>query len=359
VRTIRRLFSLLLATLLLGAPAAFAEDAPKKAPAKPRVPMLWEVDTKPKIYLFGTIHIADERVLAHPPVVQKALDETKALYTEIRLDESSMAAILPRIMLPPEESLKALLPEDVYARTDAYFTKKGMPLKALDRVKIWAVWLQLQGLDAPKPKPGQMALDALLYQNARKADKTVDGLEKLSEQIDIFDDLTRKEQIRMLDEGVKEASKAHDAGENPLEGLTQLYLAGDADALFNALFKSTDMKDPLSRKLLHKLLDERNVRMVRRMLAKAEAQPDTPMFVAVGTGHYPGEMGILNLLRKTGFRVRKLESVADMNKPWPLVEPKPECVVACRTTCGTPRRATRRRIRFGPFCLPGPCCPSR
>ena len=66
--------SMLALVALLGAfsflSPSYAEEekaktpARKAAPATPRVPMLWEVDTKPKIYLFGTIHIADPRVLS-------------------------------------------------------------------------------------------------------------------------------------------------------------------------------------------------------------------------------------------------------------------------------------------------------
>ena len=72
--------------------------------------MLWEVDTKPKIYLFGTIHVGDPRVIAHPPVVQKALDASQALYTEIELTPKDIGAMVKRMRLPEGQSLKTLLP---------------------------------------------------------------------------------------------------------------------------------------------------------------------------------------------------------------------------------------------------------
>ena len=333
---------------------AHAEDvaAPKAesktaAPAVERTPMLWEVDTKPKIYLFGTIHTADPRVLEHPPVVKKALEQSQALYTELEMDPESMKRLVSRVMLPPEESLAKLLPKDVYERTDKLFSAKGMPLKMLDRVKVWGVWMQLQTLDAPKAEPGRQALDVELFQGAKERGLTVGGLELPEEQIDIFDKLTLEEQIRLLDETAKAMAQAKKEGKSPLEDITRLYLAGDADKLFEVLFESTDMSDPFSRKLLHKLLDERNIRMVKRMLAKGQAEPDKTIFVAVGTGHYPGDMGILKLLERTGFRTRQLKTLADMDKPWPL-KPKKKARTVMQ----------RRRIKVGPFCLPGPCCPT-
>ena len=72
--------TLLLAVALpLGAPTALAEEAAAKDRVERR-PMLWVVGGKPRIYLFGTIHVNDPRVLAHPAAVRKALDDSGALY---------------------------------------------------------------------------------------------------------------------------------------------------------------------------------------------------------------------------------------------------------------------------------------
>ena len=61
---------LVLTWLLVGSATAWAEDAK----AAPRRPILWVVDTEPRIYLFGTMHVGDPEVLAHPPVLAHALE---------------------------------------------------------------------------------------------------------------------------------------------------------------------------------------------------------------------------------------------------------------------------------------------
>jgi hypothetical protein len=102
---------------------------------------------------------------------------------------------------------------------------------------------------------------------------------------------------------------------------------------------------------MKRLIDDRNVGMVKSMLTIAQERPQETLFVAVGTGHYPGPKGILALLRKTGYRVRQLKTLADLEKPWPLAAP------AAAVSPGS-RRAPRKRrtIRVGPFCIPLPCC---
>jgi pheromone shutdown protein TraB len=108
-------------------------------------------------------------------------------------------------------------------------------------------------------------------------------------------------------------------------------------------------KDPETREFMARLLDRRNLVMVRRMLEAAERHPDKTMFVAVGAGHYPGPVGIVKLLRDTGFRVRRINDVAAMEKAWPAVS---------APAASSRARPRSNRIRIGPFCLPRPgCCP--
>ncbi len=332
------------------AKAKVAKAAAAKKAAKPRTPMLWEVDTKPKIYLFGTIHLGDPRVLAHPPVVEKALEKSQALYVEIDLNPEALMKLMPLMRLPEGESLATILPPKVRERMRALFMEKGMPeqvLDALDSMQIWAMYLQLQTLDVDPALMAQ-ALDKVLFENAQKAGKLTGALETMDEQIDIFRTLTRKEQIRLLDESITAIERARKAKVKPIEQLIELYLTGDADKLLNAMMADMDKGDELSKKLMKRMLDDRNVNMVERMLKKAQGHPDKTTFVAVGTGHYPGTMGIIELLRRTGFRVRQLKTLADMDKPWPLARP------ASSSSRCAPRRA-KRMIRIGPFCVPDPC----
>ena len=58
---------------------------------------------------------------------------------------------------------------------------------------------------------------------------------------------------------------------------------------------------------MKKLLDDRNVRMVDRMLERAGKAPKRTYFVAVGAAHFPGETGILRLLEKKGKKIKRVK----------------------------------------------------
>ncbi len=374
----RSLYWLLLAAVGLGlvvAPTAIADDtqapaaekkadAPKKAkeaktpeeakkPAAPRKPLLWVVDSEPRIYLFGTIHIGDPRVLDHPPVVQKALDESGALYTEVNMDEMDPMKLMPKLTLPGDETLTTVLGEELWKRLDKKMRELGTPLMLMNKMKPFVIYfrLQLAGLE-----PEQMenpALDMALFGDAKKEDKVVGGLETIEEQLDIFDSLTLEEQTQLIVSTLDALEQAKESGaEAPIQGLIDIYLKGDIDTMMEAMLSQVDNSDPFTRKLMKRVLDDRNVLMADRMIEKLKLNPDKTHFVAVGAAHYGGDMGILNLLRKKGYTVWRATKMEHLEGP-----PK-------KATVGSPssRRAPVRgwrRVRVGPFCIRVPCCTCR
>src|SRR5215471_8695107 len=55
-------------------------------------PFLWRIEGPVPSYLYGTIHIPDQRVLAIPDVVKKAMAVSDAVYTEVPFDSNSLQA---------------------------------------------------------------------------------------------------------------------------------------------------------------------------------------------------------------------------------------------------------------------------
>lgn len=364
----RSLSWLLLALVALGwpaAPAARADEGQATAPIKPapaseekaaptRKPLLWVVDSKPRIYLFGTIHIGDARVLDHPPVVQKALDESGALYTEVNMDEMNPMALMPKLTLPGDQTLNTILGDELWKRLDAKMRELGTPLLMMNKMKPFVIYfrLQLAGI-----KPEQMenpALDLALFSESKQEGKVVGGLETIEEQLDIFDSLTMEEQTQLIVSTLDALEQAAEAGvEAPIQGLIDVYLEGDIDKMMEAMLAQVDNSDAFTRKLMKRVLDDRNVLMADRMIEKLKENPDKTHFVAVGAAHYGGDMGILALLRKKGFTVWRATEIQHLEGP-----PKPAAVVASPSSRAAPVRGWRR-VRIGPFCVRVPCCRCR
>jgi uncharacterized protein YbaP (TraB family) len=56
----------------------------------------------------------------------------------------------------------------------------------------------------------------------------------------------------------------------------------------------------------HRLIDQRNVRMVDRMASRVDRGG---VFIAIGAGHLGGERGVLALLERRGYAVKRVTPV--------------------------------------------------
>ena len=271
-----------------------------------KYPLLWRIETEPPSYLFGTIHIPNPRVTTLPDVVQKALDGADAVYTELKLDAHTSMKMQLATMLEGDQTLSDLLPKELYERVDRYTTSKGIPLQALQKMKIWSVEAQLGLLEELRNMAGAAPLDMMLYQSAKAAGKEVGGIEKLDEQLAVFEAFTVEEQIESLGETLDELEEAESEGRSLLGELIDLYVSGDDEKLLAYMFEELDESDEKSKAFLDRLLFDRNVHMAERCAKKIRENPGKRYFFAFGAAHFPGERGVVDLLEKDGFRVTRV-----------------------------------------------------
>lgn len=305
MRAARAVLVLLLATF---APAAWAKDpdAPKPIHDKP---YLWVVEGPTRVFLFGTIHVPEPRVLALPRIVTEAFAASDTVSTEVAMDAASMAAVNEATTalsaLPEGQRLASLLSENLRARTQALLPA-SMNLEALDQRQPWFVYFMLLQLQLLPYMTGEPPLDAAFYRDAQAAGKAVGAIETAEAQLRIFADLEMDEQIQMLDDLVTALSEAEAEGKDLVGEVVDIYLRGDPQALMEAMNEEWDPETPLGKKLRERILDHRNAGMAAYVMKRIEAQPDKTHFVAVGAGHYAGTAGVVALLRARGLTVRRL-----------------------------------------------------
>lgn len=169
----------------------------------------------------------------------------------------------------------------------------GMPEQTLQMMKPWALAVTLS---LPKPKTG-MVLDLMLMQQATEQGKQTAGLESVEEQIGVLDKLSLQEQVTMLEDTLRHLPEM----EQIFAELHVAYLARDLARLVRISdeMQAKGNRD-LGKKVMYQLVDVRNRRMVERMepnLKQGNA------FIAIGALHLPGEVGVLKLLARKGYRV--------------------------------------------------------
>lgn len=285
------------ATASSDAPLSSAERAWKR-------PLLYQIEGKGAAsYLFGTIHLPDRRLDLFPPELRSAIDQSDVVFTEIPLDEASQRALAPRLVLPQGQTLETVLPESLYRRLNDTFAQQAIPFAPFERMKPWAVSVQVAVLDRLTTVALNKPVDALIHEQAIQAGRQVRALETVEEQISIFDRLSRKEQVELLQSTLEYRDSVRQSGRDALEELLEAYLAGDTGAILKLVHEAYDPKSALSRKLMKQVFSDRNKSMSQRIAAELRTRSDLRRFFAVGSGHLLGDDGIVARLQQQGFRV--------------------------------------------------------
>lgn len=277
---------------------AAADPIPHTAPAPAQTiahgsGLLWKVERPgaPPSYLFGTMHSEDARVTRLPAPVRAALDRARSFTMEMLLEPEASAVLASAMFLGDGQDLRGILGDELFDKTADALERYGMPRQIAMALKPWAATVMLS---MPKPTTGRF-LDKALYETALAQGKPAYGLESVDEQVAVFEGLPLADQVTLL-EAAMEDSPAH-----RIEELTRAYLARDLAAMMALNDQSSAQLDPaLSEKVMRRLLDDRNLRMVERMEARLR---EGNAFIAVGALHLPGEKGVLRLLEGRGYRV--------------------------------------------------------
>lgn len=261
--------------------------------------LLWKVEAKGAApsYLFGTLHLDDDRVLALPEPVRSAFDRARTFAAELLYDEAAGRAFRSA-MVTQTPRLPTLLGEALYAEADRLLARYGIPAKVRPHFKPWAAMLTL----LQPPGVTGLILDRVLVDEAMRTGKSLHALETVDEQIAAFDAMPRETQLVLL----KKVIADHAALQEAVHRLVDAYLARDLEALWqlNAQTLGNDADLRAHHELfLRRLLYERNERMAER-LAPLVAQGQ--VFAAFGALHPYGERGVPSLLARRGFSVKPL-----------------------------------------------------
>lgn len=265
--------------------------------------LLWKIERegKPIAHLFGTIHLSDPKILDLPRPVARAFRAAQSLSIEVILDDGAMQRIGAAMMLPQEQRLQDIVPPDLFQQAAAAAEPLGLQPVHLSRLKPWAVAMLISAPanEVKNRGTGKPALDVWLMERARERNKPVYGLETLAEQVGAFDAMSAEDQVVHLRSAIIPLAEK----ERMLAAMKDAYLRRDLDGLLRASRQEEKAGDRAMRERVERrLLDDRNSRMVERMLPRFD---EGGAFIAIGAAHLPGEAGVLALLESRGYVVRR------------------------------------------------------
>jgi uncharacterized protein YbaP (TraB family) len=265
-------------------------------------PALWELDGRNgTLFLFGTIHALPPHFEWENGPVKAAIDRSDRLVLEAVIDQDPGKAAdvwklgVATTPLPPV--IDRVAPR-YRASLKAMAAKAGTPLDALDRMKTWAAAMVLFGVTVSNlGVSGSDGVEEQLKAQFRGANKPVEGLETLGQQLGFFDTLDEKRQREFLESVTnQQPDDAADFGK-----MLGAWSHGDEQGIaasFDKDMKTSDM-------LRTVLLQRRNMHWADALVARL-AMPGT-QFVAVGAGHLTGSDSVLVQLAKLGYRPKRVQ----------------------------------------------------
>jgi len=253
------------------------------------------------VYLAGSVHLLKANDSRLPAAFDRAYGGSKALVMELdvsKVDPMEAASwMMEHGMLKEGTTLRATIGEDRYRRVTAEAGRLGVPMEAADMLEPWALGLQL--IEMQYMQLGfdpQQGVEQQLQVRAAADGKPISGLETLDEQLGVLQGMSYADQARFLDMIVTEM---HDGGKET-QSVVTAWRTGD-EAKLAALLSDEYKSFPALYRLL---VSERNKRWVPQIEKLLHANQD--YFVVVGALHLVGDGGLLDLMRRDGY---KAESV--------------------------------------------------
>lgn len=256
--------------------------------------LLWEISgegLESSSYLYGTIHATCDATLDANTL--KALDETKQLYLEIDMDDKEMPLQMMKYMkMNNDEKLSTLLSEEDFIIIDSFLKENvSMSAKMLDTFKPFMVSAML----LPKMLDCEFkSVEGELMRVTKEQNEEVYGLEKVEDQMKVFDAIPYQEQANEL---LKTAKNGLEKDKLEFQKMMNVYKKKDIEELLR-MMDASDNKITADNKGV--LLNNRNKNWIPIIIKTAK---EMPTFFGVGAAHLAGDEGVIKLLRKAGYKV--------------------------------------------------------
>lgn len=259
--------------------------------------LLWEITgnklSQPS-YLFGTVHIIDSAdYFLDESVVDKLLHSEKLVF-EVNTSMPDFAQKALQKALMKNDSLDNIYTKDEYEELNNFFKNEfGFPLAAVKKMKPFYLSSVVVALSMPKSaKSYEEELKKIADENGIE----ISGISTLDKESEILGRMDMDIQKYSLDEAINE----YRSGFKQKEEIVKLYQQNDINGIDDVLTSNTD---DASKKIYDIMFHQRHIvwiPLMEKLMSKENC------FFAVGVGHLPGELGLLEQFRRLGYKVKPI-----------------------------------------------------
>ncbi len=284
--------NLFLLSLALSSVTCFADNGK---------PDLWKFEKQGNVsYLFGSIHLGSQDMYPMSDRVIKAYQGSDELIVEIDIkpsEQTKMASMVQQYGVDTSIPLEKRLSTKGLVIYEKACKEKSLPCQQFSSFKAWLLSVQITAQEMQKNGYSDaFGIDKHFLDRAHKTNKPIISLETVQSQLEVMASFSQQLQELMLIQSLQTTK-------SDLEMLFSAWKTGDDAALDQIFRKDFDM--PLVQELYVKLIESRNFDMVKK-IENAIAK-DKSAFVVVGAGHIVGDNGLVDLLRKDGYKLTAIQ----------------------------------------------------
>lgn len=268
-------------------------------------PAFWVVkDADSSIYLLGTVHLLRPETVWKTDKLLAAMKEAQQLWLELpTTDPQAMAPEMMQLVtkygLSPGVPLSGDLTPEEMKTLDEAAKLAGLTGAQLNIFRPWFAALTISNAAMMRagydPSSGvDMNVEAIF--KARDIKPT--GLENAEQQIKVFANMTREEELAYLRTTMEEYEKAS----TELDLMVEQWSHGDLAGLEQMFV--TDIRDE-SPDLYDALLRNRNANWVEQIQGMLKGKG--VIFIAVGAGHLIGPDSVLEMLKAKGIHSTRVQ----------------------------------------------------
>jgi uncharacterized protein len=266
--------------------------------------LLWKVSGKnlsKPTYIFGTMHMICASDIELSDSLKKAIRNSDKVYLELDMDNIwEMFGAMMHMNMKGDTTLSDLLSDDDYKKVKGFFKEHSSMIPFAMMEKFKPMLVQSLIMEQAAPCDNMVVMEKLVMDEAGKSNVDVKGLETFDYQLGIFDRIPYKLQAQQLVQMINQADSGKGSDVDEIKILTDAYRKQELNKM-DELTK----EDPTIGGFADILLYDRNANWVKKL---RQLMPDNSLVIAVGAGHLPGNMGVLNLLRQAGYKVEPVKN---------------------------------------------------
>ncbi len=267
---------------------------------------LWEVSSEEgnKVYLLGSIHAVKEKIYPLNNKIMNIFENCDILVVEADLTKIKPGKMqeltLKKGIYPAGETISDHISAENYKILEDKIKANGMNIEPFKTSRPWFLATVIASTELLKigydPKIG---IDMFFLDYAEKLEKIIIELEGVEFQIELLSGFSPEIQEMFLMDTIENYANF----ESLLDSLVIIWQNGDAVKMEEIILREMN-KNPEMRPLYDKLFLQRNIEMIARI--EEFLTIDKKFFIIVGSGHLVGEEGIIEMLRKKGYKTRQL-----------------------------------------------------